>query len=252
MVELFPGEEFHFFLYCRPVVGSECFFHHAGSASHVTVAGGFLVYGIAQFQPFLDGFWTEVEDFVDFPGDGGVIHGHFGRAVGVHENSDGTGDADGVGYLDEHLVGNSRGDHVLGDVAGGIGRGAVHFGGVFAGECTTTVGSLAAVSVHDDFTAGETGVPVRSADYEFPGRVHVQDEAFVKKGLYPGGKFRFYPREEDILDVLVDLLNHPGIGLQLCFGAVVGWANEFVMLRGDHDGVHAEGTIVVVVFDGDL
>ena len=81
------------------------------------------------------------------------------------------GDADRVGDLDLAAVGEAGGDHVLGDVAGRVGGGAVDLRRVLAGEGAAAVAGRAAVGVDDDLAAGEAGVADRAADHELAGRV---------------------------------------------------------------------------------
>ena len=57
---------------------------------------------------------------------------------------------------------------------------------------------------------------------------------------------------KDVEHVVLDFIVHLLIGFVLCFFAVVGGLDELIMLRGHHDGVHVQGTVVVAVFDGDL
>src|SRR3954453_12815637 len=59
-------------------------------------------------------------------------------------------DADGVRHLDLAAPGEPGGDHVLGDVAGGVGSRAVDLRRVLPGEGAATVACHAAVGVDDD------------------------------------------------------------------------------------------------------
>jgi hypothetical protein len=60
-------------------------------------------------------------------------------AEGVDADGGRLGHADGVGHLDFTAIRQTGGDDVLGDVAGGVGGGAVHLGRVLAGEGATAV-----------------------------------------------------------------------------------------------------------------
>ena len=71
------------------------------------------------------------------------------------------------------LVGQARGDDVLGQVAADVGGRAVDLGRVLAGEGAAAVRGRAAVGVDDDLAAGQAGVAVRAADLEAAGRVDV-------------------------------------------------------------------------------
>ena len=110
---------------------------HVGAAE-VAIGGSLLVDGAAEIQVLDDLGRAHVEAIVD---DGGelLLVQHAG-AVGVHQNGDGVGHADGVGQLNLALAAQAGGHQVLGDVAGHVGGGAVHLGGVLAGEAAAAVG----------------------------------------------------------------------------------------------------------------
>ncbi len=159
----------------------------------MAVGGGFGVNRVAQFQPLLDSVGTHIEDFLNFPGNFSVRHIDFGRAFSVDKKAARLGYADSVGNLHQYLVAESGGDHVLGDVARSVSRRAVHFGRVFARERATTVGSLAAVGVHDNLAARQARVTVRPADDEFSGRVDVIGNIASEQFLHFCGQLLFYP-----------------------------------------------------------
>ena len=66
--------------------------------------------------------------------------------------------ADDVGQTDLALGGQTGGHNILGDVAGGVGAGAVDFAGVFAAEGAAADPGIAAIGIDDDFTAGQAGI----------------------------------------------------------------------------------------------
>ena len=158
-------------------------------------------------------------------------------AVGLDADRDRVGDADRIGDLHERLVGEPGRDQVLGHVARGVGRRAVHLGGVLAREGATAMGALPAVRVDDDLAAREPRVAVRPADHERARRVDVQDEAVVHHAFGEDG------RE----DVLAD------VGLDLGERRVVVLRVDLVVLGRDHDRVDALGRPAVgFVLDRDL
>ena len=189
-----------------------------------------------------------------------VLQAVFRGSVGVHEHAHGLRHADRVGELDEALVRHAGGDEVLCDVAGGIGRAAVHLGRVLAGESTAAMGALAAVGVDDDLAAGEAGVAVGAADDELPGGVHMQDEAVDEaRGLLREGGLQ--ARDEDGLHIVADLRLHLEIDLglaELADRVGVGHPaearrDELVVLRGKDDGMDLHGLVrVPVILDGEL
>ena len=89
-------------------------------------------------------------------------------------------DADGVGHLDQALVGKSGGHEVLREMTRRVCRAAVHLGRILAGERAAAVRCASAVGIDDDLPPGQTGVAVRSADLEPAGRVDVDDRVLVQ------------------------------------------------------------------------
>ena len=103
----------------------------------------------------------------------------------VDREADRAGDADAVGDLDLEAVGEPRGHDVLGDPAGGVGRGAVHLRRILAREGAAAVAGHPAVAVDDDLAAGQAGVAHRAARDEAAGRVDVHDRVGVAQRV-PG------------------------------------------------------------------
>ena len=144
------------------------------------------------------------------------VFGQPAGAEGVDHDGHGTGDADGIGDLDLHLVGIACRDKVFGDIAGGICGAAVNLGAVLAGEGAAAVAGKTAVGVDDDLAAGEACVSVGAADDEASGgidvvfgvfvdhigRDHLIDDVFahVSVDLFLGGLGRVLGREDDRLD----------------------------------------------------
>ena len=84
----------------------------------------------------------------------------------------------GVGNLNLKTIRQSRGDDILGHVAGGIGRGAVDFRGVLPGKRTASVAGHAAVRIDDDLAPGQARVGDWTADLEPPTGID-QDPGFI-------------------------------------------------------------------------
>lgn len=61
-------------------------------------------------------------------------------------------------HLDQNSPAQLGFDQRLGHPAGGVGRRTVHFGEVFAGECSTAVSPPTSVRVHDDLPARHTSI----------------------------------------------------------------------------------------------
>ena len=95
-------------------------------------------------------------------------------AVGLDEERERLGDADGVRELHERALAQARLDDRLGHPAARVGGRAVDLGRVLAREGAAAVGAPAAVGVDDDLAAGEAGIALRAADDELARRVDVQ------------------------------------------------------------------------------
>src|SRR5699024_1054512 len=103
-----------------------------------------------------------------------------------------------------------------------VGGGAVHLGGVLAGEAPAAVAGGAAVGVHDDLPAGEAAVPHGAADDEAAGGIDVE----------LGGAGNVLRRDDGLHHRLDDGLPQ--------------------VLGGDHDGGTAQDVALPVVLHGDL
>ena len=116
IIQTLPGEE-------SDGAFALCSFHFSVVAvtAEMPVGGGGLVDRVFQLEAGDDVIGAHREDLADAHGDLAVVHLHLGGAVSVDIQSHGFRFADGVGHLDEHLVAEAGGHHVLGDVAGGVG-----------------------------------------------------------------------------------------------------------------------------------
>ena len=152
-------------------------------------------------------------------------------AIAVDTDGNRLGNADGISQLQLALVGQTGGNQVLGNVAGIVSAGAVHLGGILAGESAAAVSAHAAVGVVDDLTAGEAAVAHGAADDEATGGV---DEDLAVLLVEVAGRF------EDRTD---DFLLH---GLDDVFLRSLGG-----MLGGNDHVVDAHG-LAVHVFEGHL
>jgi len=200
-------------------------------ATEMTVSGGLLVDGVLQLEVLDDSAWAEVEVLLDDIQK--LLLALCRRTVAEDGDGEWLGDTDGVGDLDQDASAESGLDEGLGDPAGGVGGGAIHFGEVLSGESATTVGAPSSVSVDDDLTASQTGVSHGTTDDEFAGRLQVVDGVLIQ--VLGGDDGDDHAVHQDLSHVL-----------QL---------DVFVVLNGDDDGVHALGdasTIFERVFAGDL
>ena len=126
-------------------------------------------------------------------------------------------------------------------MTGGIGCRAVHLRGVLSREGTAAVSALATIGIHDDLTARETCITVRTADDELARGVHIildvqpkQIEHLLRMDLL------LHTGDEDIDDVVLDAGQHLLVLVEL------------VVLGRDDDGVDALRDAGVAVLDSHL
>ena len=158
----------------------------------------------------------QVHGLINGPLDCGFIHLPCAMQIGIDRQ--GAGDADGIGQLDRAALSHAGCDHILGQIPGGIGGGAVDFCWVFAAERAATMRGGPAVGVDDDLAPGQAGVAVRAADHKGAGRVDP-----------PFGRGRNPAFGQHFADVGLD--DGADIGAGLAFQRMLG---------GQHDGCHLD------------
>src|SRR5699024_6465935 len=198
------------------------------TAAEVAVGGGLLVDRPAQVQVGDDLAGAQVEQLPDDLAQ--ALVADLAGALAVHQHAHRVAHADGVGQLDVAPPGQARRHDVLGDVPGHVGGGAVHLGGVLAGEAPAAVAGGAAVGVHDDLPAGEAAVPHGAAN----------DEAASGIDVELGGAVDVLRRDDGLHHRLDD-------GLPQLLGGDLR-----AVLGGDHDGGTAQDVALPVVLHGDL
>lgn len=236
----------------------------------MAVGGSLVVLGLAEGKIASEGTGAGIELDLDNVSDGLGGEALLLGAVGLNEEGEGLGNADGVRKLDAGTLAESGLDDGLGHPTAGVGGRAIDLGGVLSGEGSATVGTPTAVGVNDDLTAGEAGISLRSTDDELATGVDVE----VAGGLVVDGEGGLAGLELDALeglddDVVVDELVHLGHGGGNLLLAGVGGAVVLAILLlgalglgglgvlgGDDDGVDLDGGDrsigVLLVLDGDL
>src|SRR3954447_18642746 len=132
-------------------------------------------------------------------------------AEGLDHDRNGVGDPDRVRHLVLAAADKSGGNHVLGDVARGVGGRAVDLRGVLAGEGAAAVAGHAAVGIDDDLAPGQAGVAYWAADDEAPGRV---DEEVLAQLL----RVVELLRQDRLDDVLPEIVRDERLGALLVLG----------------------------------
>src|SRR5690606_10197059 len=91
----------------------------------------------------------------------------------------------------------------------------VYFGRIFTRKSSTTMRTLTAVSVYDDFAAWQSGIPVRTSDYKFAGRVNMKFDIVCKQSLKLGLQLCFYTWNQNIFNVFCDFHQHIWFSVKL-------------------------------------
>jgi hypothetical protein len=199
--------------------------------TEVSVLGSLEVDGLVQVELTDDDTRSEVEVLADDLDE--LLRGLLRGAVRVDVDGEGLSDTNGVGELDKGTSAKASVDQGLGDPSTNVGSRSIDLGEILTGESTTTVGTPATVGVDDDLSAGQTSITLGTTDDEKARGLDVVD-GLIAEVL--GG--------DDLLDdLLLDLLSE-------LLGGDVGR-----VLSRDNDGVDTlrdNGTVVVLVLDGDL
>ena len=174
-------------------------------------------------------------------------------SIGVDVDVDGACHTDGIADLYQDFVGHTGCNKVLGNMTSGIGSRAVYLRGIFAGESTTTVCTLTAISIYNNLATRQTGIAMRPSDYELTSRIDVIGDVVIKQSKH----LRSMDRSDDTRhqhfdDILADDGQHFFIGFQLGSLRTIGRLDEVVVLRGNDDSINAYRRVVVVVFDSYL
>ena len=93
------------------------------------------------------------------------------RAKGLQMDGSGFAHANRIGQLHVAFLHDAGRHEVFGDVSGCVSRAAIHFARVFAGEGAAAVRTASAIGIHHDFSPGEAGIAMRTADEKAPRRV---------------------------------------------------------------------------------
>ena len=151
-------------------------------------------------------------------------------AEGLYHNGNRLGNADGIRQLNLAALCQTCRNNVLRNPAGRIRARAVHLGRVLAGKRAAAVTADAAVGVHDDLTAGQTGVAVRTADDETAGRV------------------------DEILGILIQQMGRNDLLYHLLDHVLANLREGHLraVLGGNNNRIHTDGLIVLVILYGNL
>ena len=90
--------------------------------------------------------------------------GDFSGSMGINIQGHWLRDPDCIGELDSASICEPGCYYIFGDMPGCVGRGTVHLRRILARECTTSVGTRAAVGVDDDLATGEPRVALGPTD----------------------------------------------------------------------------------------
>ena len=236
-VKFLPSEELDLNLLGLVIEGLKLLDLELIFASHVTIGSSLGVNGIEQLQVANDGRGTQVKQVLEDSGNLHVALVHMAGAIGVDIEAHRLGNADGIGHLDECLVGNAGSYDILRDMTAGIGSATVHLTGILAAEGAAAVGTASAIGVHDDFASREASVAVGATDDELASGIDLVLSIGVNHGTDIGAKVFHCPRDEDIAHIMLDAL----------------LVHIVVVLGAHHNGIDVHGTVrITVILNGHL
>ena len=186
----------------------------------MAVRSGCVVDRLAQTKRTDDALWREFKLALHFFGE--PLVRHHACALGIHQDTRGLGDANGVTQLHFADIRKLCCNDVLGDVARHVCSTAIDLRWILAAECAAAVTTATTVGVHDDLASSEAAIAVRSADFKLTSWVDVDGDLIVP------------PLAKHWLD---DVLDDFCLELLLPGHAVPHW----IMLRGKHHSVDACG-----------
>ena len=141
----------------------------------VAVLGGLVVDWLDEVKLLDDDTRSKVEVLVDDLNK--LFRGLVRRAVGLNEDGQWLGDANGVRELHKGTASETSLEQGLSNPASEVCGGSVDLGVVLARESTTTVCTPTAVGVDDNLTAGQTSVTLWATDDEEAGWLDLQESA---------------------------------------------------------------------------
>src|SRR3989338_2744342 len=145
-------------------------------SSEMSVSRGLLINGSSQIQGFNDAFRSEIKML--------AAYGHqlfmtdFSGSECFHKNRDRLSHTNGVSDLNFALGSKSGRYNIFGDITRHIRRAAIDFGRIFSRKTSASVVTHASVSIHNDFSSGQTAVTGRPADNKSSGGIDVQNGFF--------------------------------------------------------------------------
>ena len=125
-------------------------------------------------------------DFADF------FLAYFCCSLGVHQYRDRLGYSNDVSELEFAGVGQTGCDDIFGDVSSHIACGPVNFSGVFAAEAAAAVAASSAISVNDDFSAGNAAVSFRAAYDESACLIDMKNDVLINKPFRQNRQDNFF------------------------------------------------------------
>ena len=123
-----------------------------GLTTKMAIGSGAGIDRTVELQMLTDTAWAEVHQVAQKAGQFCLID--LCGVVAVDINRERLGNADGIGELDGAALGQFSGNHVLRQIARGIGGGTVNLGRIFAGEGTATMRCGTAIGIDDDLATG--------------------------------------------------------------------------------------------------
>ena len=134
----------------------------------MSIVGGATVYWTEQVKTFNDTFWCQVDVVLNPFGYVSALLGMGSFYIKAH----GLRQANGITYL---YIGPGRlstGHNVLGNPACQICGTTIYLSRILTGKSTTSMRTIAAVSINNNLTTGKTGIAIRSANNKPASRIN--------------------------------------------------------------------------------
>ena len=221
--------------------------------SHVTISGCFLINRITKFQTFFDCFRAKIEQLIDNAGNLTIRHVNVGTAISIYKNIDRTSHTDSIAHLYKHFICYTCRNHILCDMACCISCTTVYLARIFSGESTTTVSTFTTISINDNLTTCQTGISVRTTNYELARRIHMINDFIIKQCQHFIVMDRSNDtRHQNFNHITADDRQHFFVSFQLGGLRIIFRLDKVIMLRRNNDCIDANRSSVVIIFDSNL
>jgi len=129
----------------------------------------------------------------------------------------------------------------------------VYLARIFSGESTTTVSTFTTISINDNLTTCQTGISVRTTNYELARRIHMINDFIIKQCQHFIVMDRSNDtRHQNFNHITADDRQHFFVSFQLGGLRIIFRLDKVIMLRRNNDCIDANRSSVVIIFDSNL